>query len=89
LDTHSAGWAATLDGAPASLYPANLAFRGVEVPPGQHEVSFRYRPWPVFAGAFLSAAGWLFAAALALAVWRRRAARPVRRTAHVDGETPP
>ncbi len=41
-------WRATLDGEPVGILKANVLFRGVIVPPGQHVVRFRFRP---FAGA--------------------------------------
>ncbi|MBV9068287.1 MAG: YfhO family protein [Acidobacteria bacterium] len=36
-------WRATIDGAPASLYAANVAFQGLTIPRGRHHVSLRYR----------------------------------------------
>jgi hypothetical protein len=66
LDTYASGWKAEVDGRPARIYPANLAFRAVEVPPGTHEVDFRYAPLSVTLGLALSGAGWLLVGALAL-----------------------
>jgi uncharacterized membrane protein YfhO len=66
LDTYASGWKAEVDGRPVRIYPANLAFRAVEVPPGTHEVDFRYAPLSVTLGLALSGAGWLLAGALAL-----------------------
>lgn len=60
------GWAATLDGAPAGLVPANIAAMGVVVPSGTHVVSWRYAPPGLVPGATLSAFGVLGCAALAL-----------------------
>lgn len=58
------GWEATLDGAPAPLYRANLAFQAVEVPAGGGDVTLRYtlNRWGL--GAGLSGIGVLVAIAL-------------------------
>jgi len=49
------GWKAYVDGQPATLHRANLAFRAVPVPAGQHTVAFRYEPWSVRVGLALTA----------------------------------
>lgn len=35
-------WRATIDGAPAPIHPANLAFQSIVVPRGRHHVALRY-----------------------------------------------
>ncbi len=60
------GWSARVDGAPAAVFPANAAFRGVLVGPGRHRIEMEYSSgaWPTlalvsllgFAGAALAAA---------------------------------
>jgi hypothetical protein len=49
------GWTATVDGAPARLFPANVMFRGLWVGPGHHTIEMRFH-----------AAGFLALAALEL-----------------------
>jgi len=62
-DSWMPGWSATIDGRDAPLRPANLAFRAVAVPAGEHRVAFRYRSpsWdfgaPAAAAALLLALG--------------------------------
>src|SRR5690606_28486188 len=68
-DTWYPGWEASIDGAPAEVLRANLAFRVVSVPPGAHEITFRYNPRALWAGALATAAG---LAALAVLVFLAR-----------------
>ena len=56
-DTYDPGWSATVDGEPAAVLPANVAFRAVRVPEGQHSVVFRYRPVGLVTGLVLSLVG--------------------------------
>lgn len=53
-DTDYPGWTATIDGQPAEIQRANLAFRAVEVPAGAREVRFEYRPGWLLPGALVS-----------------------------------
>ncbi|MFH1679309.1 MAG: YfhO family protein [Candidatus Eisenbacteria bacterium] len=48
------GWRVTVDGAPAKLYRADYAFRGVHLTAGAHVVDFRYRPDSFRAGGAVS-----------------------------------
>jgi len=42
-ETRHKYWKGTLDGAPAELHPANIAFQSIEIPAGRHHVALRYR----------------------------------------------
>jgi hypothetical protein len=44
LDSYLPGWTATVTGAPAPIYHANVAFRAVAVPAGRQRVVFAYTP---------------------------------------------
>ena len=52
-DAYMPGWAASVDGVPASLFPVYRAFRGVRVPAGRHRVEMFYRPAAARRGALL------------------------------------
>jgi hypothetical protein len=71
-DVFYPGWVATVDGAPAPIYPADYAFRGVVVPAGEHIVEFAYRPTSFAAGAAISGASLLVLVALAVVTRRRQ-----------------
>jgi hypothetical protein len=60
LEQFDAGWSASLDGRPAAVLRANLAMRGVFVPPGPHRIVLSYQPpgWRV--GVVLSTISLLF-----------------------------
>ncbi len=53
-DTWYPGWTARLNGAEVPLVRANLIFRAVRVPPGEHEIVFEYRPVSLWVGASVS-----------------------------------
>lgn len=72
-DTFYPGWAASVDGKPAPIWPANYAFRAVEIEAGQHVVDFRYAPASVAWGAGVSGASLI----LLLVGWAGCRKRPV------------
>jgi hypothetical protein len=53
-DAYYPGWKVTLDGQAARLIRANVAFRGVALPPGEHEVVLSYEPDSLRLGGALS-----------------------------------
>lgn len=71
-ETWDAGWSAAVDGAPAPVLRANLAFRAVPVPAGRHRVAFSFRPPWLTRGLAGSAAFLLVALAWPLAARRAR-----------------
>ena len=71
-DNYYPGWKAYLDGKPTEISREQYLFRAVFVPPGWHQVLFKYEPDSVKIGAIISLftlAGLLSFAGVAL--WRR------------------
>ena len=63
------GWTATLDGRPAPVFRANVAFRAVPIAAGRHDIVLAYRPTSIPRGLWIS--GLSIAAAFA-GLWLRR-----------------
>jgi hypothetical protein len=61
VDSYDPGWRATVDGAPAEVLRANVAFRAVPVPAGRHVVELVYRPPSVRIGIAVMAGAILLA----------------------------
>jgi hypothetical protein len=74
-DAFYPGWRAIVDGREATLYRADYAIRGVMLPPGQHMVSFDYKPRRFYPGAALSLLSLL---ALSALVWAGKVRRGVK-----------
>jgi hypothetical protein len=53
-DAYYPGWIATIDGQPVTIERADILFRAVHVPAGQHRVEFRYQPQSFAIGAAVS-----------------------------------
>jgi hypothetical protein len=64
------GWHVSVDGKETMLVPANRFFIGVEVPPGAHQVRFRFEPSHWQLGLALSAVGLLALIVLLIADFR-------------------
>ena len=72
-DAFAPGWQAIVDGSPARAEPVDHAFRGAFVPPGFHEVEFRYDPAGIRIAAPISAIVAVFVIASLCYGWRRSA----------------
>lgn len=65
------GWSAHVDGSEVQIYRADYAFRAVAVPPGQHVVTFSYRPLSFEIGVLVSASvSFCLIAILIATYWR-------------------
>jgi hypothetical protein len=69
-DSDYPGWGAAVDGEAAPVCRADYLFRAVPVPPGEHVVTFAYRPLSFAAGVAAALAAVL--AAAGLLAWSRR-----------------
>jgi Glycosyl transferase family 2/Bacterial membrane protein YfhO len=69
------GWTATLDGKPATIYPAFGGLSSVYLPGGKHRVVFTYSPPGLPTGAFLTLLALILAIG-GLALARRRGRTP-------------
>jgi hypothetical protein len=65
-DAWAPGWTARLDGARTPLLPADLAFRAIAVPEGEHDIELRYAPWSAVVGLPVLGFGLVLVLALVL-----------------------
>jgi hypothetical protein len=73
VDGHDPGWRVRVDGRPAPLLRANVAFRAVAVPAGRHGIEMVYRPTAVLTGLAVSGIALVaLVAAFAAPLVRRR-----------------
>lgn len=68
-DAYTDDWYVSVDGAPARLYRANYALRGVWLPAGAHEIRFTYRPQAFVIGGWISLLTLLTISGYALWQW--------------------
>ncbi|MCL4465162.1 MAG: YfhO family protein [Chloroflexi bacterium] len=89
-DTYDSGWQATVDSSAATVRQVDYVLRGVQLPPGDHVVTFTYRPASFALGSTISAAtGLLLAGAWAFLAWRRRRRQPgSSQPRHLQGPDP-
>jgi hypothetical protein len=67
------GWVATIDGEKTDIYKCNYLLMGINVPPGEHEIIFRYQPHSVLVGMIGSISGFAIWIILMLVVtWIHR-----------------
>jgi hypothetical protein len=57
-EMHYSAWRAAIDGGPGNIELVRGAFRGVRIPPGHHQVVFRYSAWLVAVCGVVSLCGW-------------------------------
>lgn len=54
LDSYYPSWKALIDGVETPIYQTDFAFRGVDVPPGTHQIDFVYYPKSFYLGLIVS-----------------------------------
>jgi membrane protein YfhO len=77
--SYAPGWTASVDGKPAAVLRADVAFQAVRVPAGRHSVMLAYRPSTVTQGTQLSIVAALIALSLLVVSywWWRSSAKTV------------
>jgi hypothetical protein len=73
-DTYDTNWRVTVDGQPATMFPANYLFRGVEVTRENRRVVYSYHPVMFYWGAAISSAAIVLMLLFYLALRRRASA---------------
>ncbi len=75
MESYYPGWRASDNGVEADIHPVNVAWRGIFLSPGRHEVRFVFRPKIVYAGVAVSLAAVIGILAVfvitAVAGWRK------------------
>jgi hypothetical protein len=65
-DTYYPGWEAAIDGVETPVLRCNYAMRAIALPPGEHHVSFMFRPLSFRIGAWVSLLSLLFLSGLCI-----------------------
>jgi len=79
-DIYYPGWRAYIDGKQTRLYRTDYAIRGVFIPPGEHLVSFKFKPKSLYLGAIITAVAALVVAAILIhGGWFAKRRRPAAR----------
>jgi len=76
-DSWSPRWRASVDRKPVYIGRADVAFRAIAVPAGQHDIEFRYYPFSRLLGQVVSGLT-LLGLGIALWIWRDRDRRTIR-----------
>ncbi|RMG79965.1 MAG: hypothetical protein D6712_18850, partial [Chloroflexi bacterium] len=75
-DAYFPGWQAFVDGQPAAVYRANVMFRAVRVPAGQHTIDMIYQPFWYPTVVWLGVVVWLlWGLGLVMVLYRMHRAR--------------
>jgi len=83
LDSYYPGWKASIDGESAPVIAANFVYRAIDLPPGQHRVTFRYEARSFVRGAWITGCWALFWGAVCLVLGYCRRPRAVSGHDHV------
>jgi hypothetical protein len=73
-DKFDAGWNVFIDGRPGAMLRCNFMMRGVQVPPGNHTVTFRFQPRSVT--FYIALGATMFGLSLWVFVWFEPLAHP-------------
>jgi len=84
-DEYFPGWTATVNGEPRPIVRANHTFRLVEVPAGDSEVIFAFRPMSLRVGAVIT----LAALGVLVVLWRRSSAHYMKQQVGVTAHGTP
>ncbi len=70
-DAYYPGWQATVNGNPTPIQRANVMFRAVQLPAGEHTVVFTYQPYWLPGALWGGLLAWVITGIVTLVVWRR------------------